>query len=290
MGGGLPVLRILDTFHAAESFLLQCCDETATNALAAWERYAAHYPELQRKCCENQGEQWREIFVAYVLPRLCEDRDKMRQAHENLLDILPPLMERCTGLFETKDTINMVIYVGLGNGAGWATEYEGSPAILFGLENIAALNWDDKLSLQYLAAHELCHLVHQALYGTEQWLALYESESASRHFRLYAEGFAERYQELLLSRPIFDRYGAGWLAWCQANHRKICSIYLKRLRECESVSDFYGNWNQVEGHSDVGYYLGREFIVFLEGKGLSIESIATMPEDKILCHVEEYLA
>jgi len=102
-------------------------------------------------------------------------------------------MERCTGLLGVKGNVNLVIYIGLGNGAGWATDYAGSPAILFGLENIAALNWDDQMSLQSLAAHELGHLVHQARLSKEEWLALDESEQAAGHFRLYAEGFAERF-------------------------------------------------------------------------------------------------
>ncbi len=139
-------------------------------------------------------------------------------------------------------------------------------------------------------AHELCHVVHQTLHGKERWLALYESETEGQYFRLYVEGFAERYQELLLRRPTFDRYGDGWLEWCQANHDRLCSIYLKQLRNGESVSAFYGNWNQVEGHSDVEYYLGREFIVFLEKKGLTVKAVATLPIEKIISHMEEFLA
>ena len=284
------MVKIVDTFSSAESFLLQCCEGTSADATAAWERYMSSYPELQNKCCEDHGGKWREIFASHVFPKLCVDREKMVLAHENLLAVLSLVAQRCTGVFELKETINMVIYLGLGNGAGWVTDYAGAPAILFGLENIADLNWIDRVSLEYLVAHELCHVVNQTLYGKERWLALYECETEGQYFRLYVEGFAERYQELLLRRSAFDRYGGGWLEWCRANHDRLSSIYLKRLRNSESVSDFYGNWNQVDGHSDVGYYLGREFIVFLEEKGLRIKAVATLPIEKIKNHMEEFLA
>lgn len=282
-------MNIINTFHAAQSFLEICCNDSIEEAIIAWERYMYRWPELQAKCQEDHGETWREMFASYVFPKLCRDNEKISRAHNNLLAVLPAVWGKCNELFGPVGNINIVIYLGLGNGAGWVTDYEGAPSVLFGLENIADLNWMDTGSLEYLVAHELCHVVHQIMYGKEEWLALYEDAADGRYFRLYLEGFAERYQEIVLGRPVFDRYGEGWLEWCQANNHRLGAMYLERLRNGDPVSDFYGNWNQIEGYSDVGYYLGREFVLYLEGLGFGVKDIARLPIEKIRSHVEQFL-
>jgi len=80
-----------------------------------------------------------------------------------------------------------------------------------------------------------------------------------------------RYQHCDLSRSC---NGAGWV-----------TDY-----EGEPVSDFYGNWNHVEGYSDGGYYLGREFILYLEGLGLGVREVGTLPIEKIKQHAESFLS
>lgn len=36
--------------------------------------------------------------------------------------------------------------------------------------------------------------------------------------------------------------------------------YLKRIKENKSIQDFFGDWHNIEGYSDVGYYLGSAII------------------------------
>ena len=282
-------MKIVDSYHAAQAFLAICCSGSSDDAIIAWERYISAWPELQAKCREDHGLTWAEIFATHVFPKLCRNREKIALAHDNLQSVLPVVREKCSELFGPVDNINIVIYLGLGNGAGWVTDYESAPSILFGLENIADLDWTDTVSLEYLVAHELCHVVHQVMYGQEEWLKLYEDAAEGRYFRLYLEGFAERYQELVLSRPVFHRYGEGWLEWCQANQQRLAAMYLVRLRNGEAVADFYGNWNHIEGYSDVGYYLGREFVLYLEGLGLGVKEIARLPMETLRTHIEVFL-
>ena len=75
---------------------------------------------------------------------------------------LPEVEEEMKRLFGVRD-YNIVIYVGLENGAGWVTEFMGKPSILFGLEAIAELGWYKKL--RGLAIHEFGHLIHWLLRG-----------------------------------------------------------------------------------------------------------------------------
>lgn len=55
----------------------------------------------------------------------------------------------------------------------------------------------------------------------------------------------------------------GWLDWCKKNENEIKKEYLRRLDEKESVQDFFGDWCSYKGHSDVGYYLGCQFVKYL---------------------------
>jgi len=282
-------MKLIDTFSAAQTLLSTSCNCSAADSLAQWERYISAWPILREKCQAEYGDKWQEIYATRVFPNLCRDGEKIGLARNNLLTVLPRVLERCTRVFGCLGEINTVIYIGLGNGAGWVTDYAGAPSILFGLENIADLNWADTEALEYLVAHELCHVAHQVIYGKEQWLALDEDELEGAYSRLYIEGFAERYQELILGRPVFSRYGEHWLTWCRANHKRLAAMYLGRICMRKSVADFYGNWNQVEGHSDVGYYLGREFVLYLEAAGLEAADIATLPREKIRQFVELFL-
>jgi hypothetical protein len=282
-------MTVIDTFDAAQLYLKTCCSGSAEEALAEWERYISAWPALRELCQGEYGDNWREVFFSHVFPRLCLSIEKMKAAHDNLLAVLPSVTERGANFFGRVAEVNIVVYIGLGNGAGWVTDYEGVPAILFGLENIADLDWTDVASLQYLVAHEICHVAHQALRGKREWSGLLQGTAEDGSLRLYLEGFAERYQELVLGYPAFNRYGASWPAWCKENHIRLCGLYRERIDAGEAVSEFYGNWNHIGGKSDAGYYLGREFVLYLEGLKLDIQQIASLPREKVRQHVKDYL-
>jgi len=118
----------------------------------------------------------------------------MRLARKGLLEGIRAVFRRAQQRFSHPELPIVVIYVGIGLGAGWATTYRGSPAILFGLENIAEEGWTDTPTLRGLIAHELSHLLHG-----------YWRQEAGRRFRsgplrqLYVEGFADRCERLLNS-------------------------------------------------------------------------------------------
>ena len=129
----------------------------------SWLRYIQEYPELFEKIkwdYERYKMDWRE-YLKLLTKRNTEE---LKLAHENLLKVLPEVERKIKTLFDVKD-YNIVIYVGLENGAGWVTEFMGRPSILFGLEAIAELKWYDKL--EGLIAHEFGHLVHWLLRGED---------------------------------------------------------------------------------------------------------------------------
>ena len=105
-----------------------------------------------------------------------------------------------------------------------------------------------------LVYHELGHLWHFALRKTETAL---DSPASRGLWQLYTEGVAMYFEQLLWGDPIFyhqDRN--GWLDWCKNNQGRLFREYLRRVEVKESVREFFGDWYALEGHSDVGYYLG----------------------------------
>ena len=83
-------------------------------------------------------------------------------------------------------------YVGIGNGAGWATTWEDRPANLLGLENIAELGWETPGAIRKVIARELGHLFMMSL--RSDYNALVEEPLLA----LYEEGFAQHCEHITL--------------------------------------------------------------------------------------------
>lgn len=189
----------------------------------------------------------------------------MRQAHENLLAVCLPTVERARALLEHTDDLALVVYVGIGCGAGWATEYAGAPAILFGLENVAECGWTDQASLAGLVAHEVGHLAHDSLRAALP-------PSSGPFWQLFSEGFAQRCEHVALGAETWHESrglnAPGWLEWCREHTQWLAADFLRLADAAESVRDFFGSWYEIQGWRQCGYYLGHEVVRRLE---------ATMP-------------
>lgn len=244
----------------------------------SWIEYIKNYPELFEKIkwdYERYKMDWHEHL------KLLSKRnvDELKLAHENLLKILPEVEEEMKRLFGVRD-YNIVIYVGLENGAGWVTEFMGKPSILFGLEAIAELGWYKKL--KGLAIHEFGHLIHWLLRGEN-----IESLEDEQIMWLYTEGFAQRIEDLIYGRPWhFEE--KGWFEWCEENEEIIKKEFLRRVKEKEPLNPFFGSWYALFGKQYLGYYLGYKFILWLEEEH-SLEEIATIEKEVIKRKILEFL-
>ena len=65
--------------------------------------------------------------------------------------------------FENGVETDIILYLGLCNGAGWATSLDGRDAVLLGIEKIIELNWQDESAMQALIFHEIGHIWHKNL-------------------------------------------------------------------------------------------------------------------------------
>ena len=282
--------RIIDTFDDFLAYWSDVRQEPLDRQIERWRTsYMAKYPELlakQVRDYEGQGLDWREIAREHVFPWLAERLPLMREARDNLLSICGPTCEQASQVLGFDFEVVFAIYVGLGCGAGWATRYDHRPACLFGLENIAECGWQSQDRLRGLTAHELGHLTHIA--WRNAWDGFEEAERDPL-FRLYAEGFAQRCEHLILGDETWHEVqDEGWLPWCEEHEAWLAREYLRRMESGESVRDFFGSWFEIQGRKQTGRFLGHEFIHWLEREH-SLQEIAVYPIEDVRKQAEQYL-
>lgn len=286
----MPVWRILDTWNDFCHFWASAQNLPPSQQIELWgSTYMAAYPELLRKQLQDyqeQGVDWRQIAAEKVFPHLPERVPLMQEARDNLLQVCGAIYQRAVETLGLDFQAIFVIYVGIGCGAGWATQYEGVPACLLGLENIAEEGWHTRVRLQGLVAHELGHLTHMA--WRDEWARFAENERQPM-FLLYSEGFAGRCEEVIL----LDDAGhldmdEEWQSWCKVNQGWLAAEFLRRMDAGDPMSDFFGSWYGIRDHSQTGYFLGREFIRWLES-GRTLRDVAVLSPSDMAVLAREFL-
>ncbi len=250
--------------------------------MSVWRKYASEISEELPTKCENDAQKY--DFNNDILPVIKNtlSNEKIDLVSRNFQTVIDTLNENLSKLFENEPDITIVLYLGLCNGAGWATTLDGKNTVLLGVEKIIELNWGDEINMRALILHEIGHLWHK-LNGN-----LHIPEYTKRRkgiAQLYCEGVAMVCEHILCGDDEFyHQEKDGWLKWCYKNENAIKREYLRRLDEKESVQDFFGDWCSYDGHSDVGYFLGCRFVEHLM-KIYSLKEIANM---KYLAINKEY--
>ncbi len=274
-------LKIIDTFNDFSSFWEYAYPRPLDEQIRLWQtQYMGKYPYLLNKqiqCYENEGIEWQDI-ARRILPELSIRLRLMRKARNNILTTYISFNEQTSQNNIIDFDIVFVIYVGIGCGAGWATTYDNQPAILLGLENIAEEKWHTKNKISGLISHETGHLIHMK--WRDEWDTFTERENDPL-FRLYSEGFAQRYECILTGKSTWHLVpNREWINWCKQNTRFLANEFLKRINSNDSVKDFFGSWFDILGKKQTGYYLGYLIILEMEKK-YSLREIALLTEDDI---------
>lgn len=271
---------VIDTYPDFMKYWSAFCQKPIEAQINGWaSTYMANWPELlnlQIKAYANETVDWREVAREKIFPFLQERQIPMQVAHDFLLTNCQPIYTTAQQMFNYDVPLICVLYVGIGLGAGWATTYQNSSALLFGLENIAEEGWCNAEGIKGLIAHEIGHLVYfhyraQAgkPIGSGPW------------WDLYTEGFAQRCEHILLGKDNWHMaLGTGypgWLSWCKENEPWLAADFLRRVKCGEDVRPFFGSWFQVQGQKQTGYFLGHELVKRLETQ-YSLEQIAVIDE------------
>jgi hypothetical protein len=268
--------RIIDTYEDFVTYWSSVRSAPLDRQIELWQTsYMAKYSELlekQIRSYEDEGLDWKEV-AKRVFPRLAEHLQLMQEARENILAVYKLVCMKAYQKLKLNFDMVLVLYVGIGCGAGWATRYEGQPAILFGLENIAECEWHTKGKLRGLMAHEIGHLAHMVWRG--EW-ELFEEMEQDPLFQLYSEGFAQRCEHEVLGKETWhEAPNDSWVSWCEQHEGWLAKEFLKRVESHMSVRVFFGSWFDIQGRKQTGYFLGHAFI-------RNLEKVYTMKEIALL--------
>ena len=269
---------VVDAFPAFLDLWPTIQHKPVDRQIEAWATdYMAAWPDLlakQQACYAEDGEDWRRVAREIVFPHLAGRLVGMEEAHGNLLALVEPVHARAQRILGFERDIVVVIYAGIGCGAGWATTYQDLPAILFGLENAAEEGWTGPEALTGLIAHEIGHVAH---YLWRQQRDIPEGSGA--WWQLYSEGFAQRCEHLIMNDESWHMACTmeGWQDWCQANEGWLATEYLRVVDAGESLRPFFGSWYDLRGWKQTGYFLGHCVIQRLEA-GMDLCEIALLEE------------
>lgn len=286
-------VQIIDTFPAFLDYWSSADGLDRDRQIDLWSSdYMARWPELRRKQINDyldQGIDWQQIALEQVFPFINERLPAMKVAHTGLLENLSDLFDLARERLEFDVDIVAVIYVGLGNGAGWVTSYTNKPAILFGLENIAECQYESPPILWGLIAHELGHIAHfhfRAKNGLKDGMGSW--------WQLFIEGFAQRCEHVVLGQDLWHMKAnisdGKWLKWCTENRGWLAAEYLYTVENKNPVNRFFGSWFDIRNRKQTGYYLGHEIIKEMETTH-SLGQIALMDDhDFGMCSILQKFA
>lgn len=274
------MIRIVDTCPYIGSLF----DNGIFN-IEKWEQYinavydqSAVVFQQDLKECLDSGNYVYERDILPILNAVCQN-SQLEVLHSSFCSITEGLNEKIFARFCCELDIDIVLYMGLCNGAGWVTTINGRDVILLGIEKIIELNWCDTASMYGLVYHELGHVYHKQ-YGVLQQ----QSEDSSRNFvwQLFTEGIAMHFEQVLLDDDrYFHQNKDGWLQWCDEHFTDILADFYADLPAMtQSNQNYFGDWVRYRGKGDVGYYLGSRFVRQLCKKH-AFEQLVNMNIDEI---------
>ena len=180
-----------------------------------WRKYAEEISKELTSKCENDAKSY--DFNKDVLPVLevALNAEKIDFVSRNFQSVIDTLNDNLSKLFDTDPDINIILYLGLCNGAGWATTLDGKNTVLLGIEKIIELNWGSETNMRALILHEIGHLWHK-MNGNLYIPDLTKRRKAIQ--QLYQEGVAMVCEHILCGdNDFYHQDKNGWLDWCYKN-------------------------------------------------------------------------
>ena len=257
------MFRVIDTVP-----LFPFSGPSASFELPRWEAYMdAALPGAKELClrdmreCVAAGYPWETAFLP-VLNAAVRDSDARQKTVEAFHHAADSLERRLCSKFGRAPDVDLVLYLGLCSGAGWATEVDGRPAVLLGIEKIMELGWYGLADMNALILHELGHLYHFQ-FGTD--LRALRATPDALLWQLFSEGVAMVFEQDALGDPdYYHQDKGGWKAWCDAHCAMIAARFAADLgRMGPAEQNYFGDWVRFNGQPDVGYYLGARFLRFI---------------------------
>ncbi len=241
--------------------------------IKTWGQYAdSILSGLSKKCIDDSSSYCVDREIRPIVIQALNSNGRLYALEKQFAQIQTELNQSIHLLFNSDPDVLIILYLGLCNGAGWATRIGEQRVILLGVEKILELNWDTETRLKCLIYHELGHVWHEC-----EGVAWFKTECLRERaiLQLYREGIAMVCEQILCGDESYYHQGKEWINWCKENLIEIKKEYRNRIEHEQDVRDFFGDWNDYKGHSDTGYYLGAQFIRHLMHKQ-SLKEIAAL--------------
>ncbi|MBQ7010566.1 MAG: hypothetical protein IJN63_02575 [Clostridia bacterium] len=279
------MIKIIDTYSQIESLF----DNGSFN-IEKWELYinsiyagSAHIFKDDLKDCLDNGNFVYEKDILPILNAVYKN-PQLVNLHSSFCSITDGLNKKILDCFGRELNVDIVLYMGLCNAAGWVTTVNGRDVVLLGIEKILELNWCDESSMYGLVYHELGHIYHKQCGIFHQ-----RSDNTVRNFvwQLFTEGIAMHFEQALVNDfNYYHQNKNGWLEWCDDHYEQISADFHSDLPTMtRSNQRYFGDWVSYRGKGDVGYYLGTKFVQQLCDR-YSIEQLIKMNIDDVY---REYL-
>lgn len=280
------MIKIIDTYSQIGTLF-----DDGTFNLEKWELYinsiydqSANIFKDDLKECLDNGNYGYEKDILPILNAVHEN-PQLATLHSSFCKITDGLNKKIIDRFDCELDIDIALYIGLCNAAGWVTNINGRDVILLGIEKILELNWCDESSMYGLIYHELGHIYHKQ-YG----MFHQQSDNSRWNFvwQLFTEGIAMYFEQVLVNNfNYYHQDENGWLEWCDNHFQQILADFYNDLPTMTKLNQkYFGDWVSYHGKGDVGYYLGTKFVQQLCDK-YDFEQLINVTIDDIY---QEYLS
>ena len=254
-------MRIIDTYSA-----VLAAYEGTVFRFERWKSYidsvlpgaSSLFLSDVKQCLEAGGFSWEKNYLP-VLNAVALHDELREQAHDSFCRATEYLERSLYDRFSKGLDVDIIFYLGLCNGAGWVTEYQGRTAVFLGIEKIMELNWCGINDMYGLIYHELGH-VYQGQYGVLE--RTFPNDADRFLWQLFTEGIAMYFEQVLVGDPdYYHQDKDGWKTWCDDHFDEIKADFNRDLKAMPPASQrYFGDWVEYHGHGDVGYYLGCRFV------------------------------
>lgn len=227
-------------------------------------------PNLKQLCLEDMNEAISTGLVTFekdylpILNNVMNDDKNRNEVITSFEEVTNNLTSKLISKFGKTIDVEIILYLGLCNGAGWVVTLDDKTYCLLGIEKIMELNWCDINSMYGLIYHELGHVYHN------QYGILERTFDNNKQFlwQLFTEGIAMYFEQTLVGEyNYFHQDKNGWKEWCDKNINQIKIDFYNDLNDMTFENQrYFGDWIYYNEHNDVGYYLGAKFVQFICSK------------------------
>ncbi len=282
------MIKIVDTYSQIDSLFKDKCFD-----FAKWEKYINTIYQDSSHIFKDEMVEYistgKYTFEKDFLPIINNvyQNPKLNTLHESFSSATENLNELIINKFHKPLNVDIVLYLGLCNAAGWVTSINGTPTVLLGIEKIIELNWCDINSIYGLVYHELGHVYHQ-----QHGLMKQNSDNQKKIFvyQLFKEGIAMYFEQILVDDlDYFHQDINGWKDWCTAHFSEILMDFQKDLPSMTRFNQrYFGDWCSYHNYSDTGYFLGCRFVQHLN-KTFQYDSLINLDIDSVYILYEDFL-